>query len=144
MRPSTHCKIVCSFAWSRHVVRFFLAPKIAERNIIFCYNRIMESDILSQVIATEKKIQQSLDLEKIKAREWLERMKKECEEEFIREEDKIKKSLDNLTAEAAREAGGEAAGIVSRAKAEAERLGRLQAETLSRIVAKQIAGILPG
>jgi len=104
----------------------------------------MESDILSQVIAAEKKIQQSLDLEKIKAREWLERVKKECEEEFIREENEIEKSLENLTAEAAREAAGEATGIVSRATAEAEHLGRLQADTLSRIVGKQIAGILPG
>ncbi len=103
----------------------------------------MERDILSQVIEAEKDIQQFLDLEKIKAREWLERVKKECEEEFIREEKNIKESLEKSTAEAAREAGVKAAGTVSRAAAAAERLGRLQTETLSRIVAKQIAGILP-
>ncbi len=104
----------------------------------------MESDILSQVIAAEKEIQQILDHEKVNAREWLERVKKECEEEFIREEKNIKKSLEKLMADAAREAGVEAAGAISRATAEAERLGRLQSETLSRIVKKQIAGILPG
>jgi vacuolar-type H+-ATPase subunit H len=104
----------------------------------------MERDILSQVIEAEKEIQHCLDLEKIKAREWLERVKKECEEEFTREEKNIKESLEKSTAEAAREAEVKAAGIVSRATAEAGRLGRLQAETLSGIVAKQIAGILPG
>ena len=104
----------------------------------------MERDILSEVIEAEKEIQQCLDLEKIKAHEWLERVKKECEEEFIREEKNIKKSLEKSTAEAAREAGDKAAGAVSRATADAERLGRLQAEALSRIVAKQIDSILPG
>ncbi len=103
----------------------------------------MEKDILSQVIEAEKEIQQGLDLEKIKAREWLERVKKECEEAFTREDKNIREALEKTTAEAAREAGIKAAGTVSRATAAAERLGRLQTETLSRIVAKQIAGILP-
>jgi hypothetical protein len=104
----------------------------------------MEKDILSQVIEAEKKIQQCLDLEKIKAREWLECVKKEYEEEFIREDRNIKESLEKSTIEAAREAEVKAAGTLSQATAAAERLGRVQAETLSRIVAKQIAGILPG
>ncbi len=110
----------------------------------FCYNRIMEKDVLSQVIEAEKEIQQCLDLEKIKAREWLERVKKDCEEEFIREEKNIKESLERAVAEAAREADARAAGAVSRATAEAERLGRVEEETLSRIVAQQVAVILPG
>lgn len=104
----------------------------------------MEKDLLSQVIEAEKEIQQCLDLEKIKAREWLERVKKEYEEEFIREEKNINESLEKSAAEAAREAGARAAGTVSQAAAAAERLGRLQTETLSKLVAKQIAGILPG
>jgi hypothetical protein len=104
----------------------------------------MERDLLSQVIEAEKEIQQCLDLEKIKVREWLERVKQECEEEFTREEKNINESLERSTAEAASETGVKAAGTVSRAVAAAERLGRLQTETLSTIVAKQIAGILPG
>ncbi len=104
----------------------------------------MEKDVLSQVIEAEKEIQQCLDLEKIKAREWLERVKKDCEEEFIREEKNIKESLERAVAEAAREADARAAGAVSRATAEAERLGRVEEETLSRIVAQQVAVILPG
>ena len=99
---------------------------------------------MSQVIEAEKEIQQCLDLEKIKAREWLERMKKECEEEFIREEKNINESLERSTAEAAKEAGDKAAGAVSQASAAAERLAHIQAETLSKIVAKQLSGILPG
>jgi hypothetical protein len=104
----------------------------------------MEKDILSQVIEAEKEIQQCIDREKIKAREWFERVKKECEEEFVREDKNIKESLERSTAEAAREAGDKAAGTVSRATADAERLGRLQTKVLSKLVAKQIAGILPG
>lgn len=104
----------------------------------------MERDLLSQVIEAEKEIQQCLDLEKIKVREWLERVKKECEEEFIREERNINESLEKSAAEAAEEAGVRAAETVSQAAAAAERLGRLQTETLSKLVAKQIAGILPG
>ena len=118
--------------------------KVTFGRSFFWYNRIMERDILSQVIEAEKEIQQCLDLEKIKAREWLERVKKECEEEFIREEKNIKESLEKSTAEAAREAGAKTAGTVNQATAAAERLGRVQTETLSKIVAKQIAGILPG
>ena len=104
----------------------------------------MERDILSQVIEAEKEIQKCLDLEKVKVREWLERVKKECEEEFILEEKNIKASLEKSTAEATKAAEVKAAGIVSQAMATAERLERLQTETLSRVVAKQIDRILPG
>lgn len=112
--------------------------------IYFCYNGIMERDILGQVIEAEKEIQQCLELEKVKAGEGIERVKRECEEEFIREKRNIEASLEKSKAEAAREAEGKASGTVSRAAAAAERLGRLQKETLSRIIAKQITGILPG
>jgi hypothetical protein len=104
----------------------------------------MERDILSQVIEAEKEIQQCLDLEKVKIREWLERVRKECEEEFIREEKNINASLKISAAEAAGEAEVKAAGIVRQATATADRLGRLQAEVLSNSIAKQINRILPG
>jgi hypothetical protein len=113
-------------------------------SIYFCYNGIMERDILGQVIEAEKEIQQCLELEKVKEGERIERVKKECEEEFIREKRDIEASLEKSKAEATREAEGKAAGTVRRAAAEAERLGRLQKETLSRIIARQITGILPG
>ncbi len=104
----------------------------------------MEKDILSQVIEAEKDIQQCLDREKVKTRAWLEQVKKECEEEYIREEQQINASLKQSTAEAAAEAEAQAEGIVSRAAEQTEHLGRVPAEALSGIVAKQIRRILPG
>jgi vacuolar-type H+-ATPase subunit H len=104
----------------------------------------MERDILSQVIEAEKEIQQCLELEKIKVREWLEHVKKESEEEFIREDKKIRESLEKSIAEATKEAEAEAAGVVSKATTEAERLEQLKPDTLSKIITKQIEKILPG
>ncbi len=104
----------------------------------------MERDILSQVIEAEKEIQQCLDRERIKSREWLERIKKECEEEYRKEEQRITASLERSMAEAVSEAEAKAAGIISRAAGQTERLGHVQAGILSRIVAKQINRILPG
>jgi vacuolar-type H+-ATPase subunit H len=104
----------------------------------------MEKDILSQVITAEKELQQCLDSEKVKAREWLELLKKECEEEFIREEQRIKELLEKSTADAVSTARAKAGGIVSQAAKEAERLERVPDETLSGLVAKQINRILPG
>lgn len=103
----------------------------------------MEKDILSQVIEVEKEIQSCLDIEKVKVHEWLERIKKECEEEYIREEKKVRDSLDQSLEEASKEAALKAEEIVSRAEAGAERLGRLPPETLAKIVIQRIAGILP-
>ncbi len=104
----------------------------------------MEKDILGQVIEAEKELQQCLDREKVKAREWLEVVKKECEEEFIREEQRIKEMLEKSTADAVSKAHVKAAGIISQAEREAERLGRVPDEVLSKLVAKQINRILPG
>ncbi len=104
----------------------------------------MEKDILSQVIEAEKEIQRCLDREKIKSREWLESVQKECEEEYVREERSIRESLERSMTEAAAEAATQAEAIVSRAGFQTERLGQLPDETLSRIVKKQIGRILPG
>jgi len=104
----------------------------------------MERDILSQVIEAEKEIQQCLELEKIKVRGWLERVKKESEEEFIQEDKRIRESLEKSVAEATKEAEAEAAGIVSKATTTAERLEQLKPDTLSKIITKQIEKILPG
>ena len=104
----------------------------------------MEKDILSQVIEAEKEIQQCLELEKIKVREWLERVKKECDEELVCEEKKIKGSLEKSKEDAAKEAEIKAAGIVREATAAAERLGQMNTKTLSNIIAKHIDRILPG
>ncbi len=103
----------------------------------------MDKDILSQVIEAEKEIQLCLDREKVKTREWIERVRKECEAEYVREEQLIRESLDRSIAENASEAEKAAAGIVSRAETEAMRLGRVSDGTLSKIVGNHIRCILP-
>jgi hypothetical protein len=50
----------------------------------------MEKDILSEVIEVEKEIQKCLEVEKAKSHDWLEKVKKESEEELVREERNIK------------------------------------------------------
>ncbi len=104
----------------------------------------MEKDILRQVIEVEKEIQKCLESEKVKIREWLEGVKKESDEEFLREELEIKQSLDQSLREATRQSETAAAEILSEAADAAERLKRLKAETLTGIIGRRIAGILPG
>jgi hypothetical protein len=104
----------------------------------------MEKDVLSQVIEAEKEIQKCLEAEKVKVREWLESVKRECESEFAVEERKIKESLDLSMAESAKQSEAKAGRIVEEAGQYAARLEQLRPETLSAIVRKQIANILPG
>ena len=104
----------------------------------------MEKDVLSQVIEAEKEIQKCLEAEKVKVREWLETVKKECESEFTAEEKKIKESLDLSMAESAKQAETKAGRIVEEAGQSAARLEHLRTETLSAIVRKRITTILPG
>lgn len=104
----------------------------------------MEKDILSQVIEAEKEIQKCLKIEKNKAREWLEGVKKESEAEFLREERRIRESLELTQAESAKEADRQAAEIVQQAARAAERLGQLGTGTLQRLIEKRLTEILPG
>lgn len=99
--------------------------------------------MLSEVIEAEKEIQKCLELEKIKVREWLETVKKESEEQFSREENKIRNLHAESLEEAARAAEAEALRTVSRAAALSERLRQLPAGTLSRFVEEKILKILP-
>jgi len=103
----------------------------------------MENDILGQVIEVEKEIQKCLELEKTAAREWLESVKKECEEESVREGQKIKESLLRSIDSVSKDAGVKAAEVVKQAAGDVERLGKLDAAVLARIVSKQIGRILP-
>jgi len=104
----------------------------------------MQKDILSEVIEVEKEIQKSLEVEKAKSHDWLEKVKKESEEELVREEKTIKESLNKSIEVAKKEAELKAAEIMKQTKARAERLAKLNDETLADIVGKQITRILPG
>ena len=104
----------------------------------------MEKDTLSQVIEAEKEIQKRMEIEKAKAAEWLESAKKGAEADYLREEKKVRASIDQWQAETAKEAEENAARIVGCAAREAERFGAVEADSLKRIVLKHIARILPG
>ena len=104
----------------------------------------MEKDILSEVIEVEKEIQKCLEVEKAKSHDWLEKVKKESEEELVREERNIKESLNKSIEVAKKEAELKAAEIVKQTEARAERLATLNDGTLEGIVGKQIIRILPG
>jgi vacuolar-type H+-ATPase subunit H len=104
----------------------------------------MEKDILSQVIEAEKEIQKCLELEKVKAREWIEGIKRESQEAFQSEEQKIKHTLEQSLADAAREAEREAAAITNKAAAAARNLGDVNRDLLQEIVQGHIIKILPG
>lgn len=104
----------------------------------------MEKDILSEVIEVEKEIQKCLEVEKAKSHDWLEKVKKESEEELVREERTIKESLNKSIEFAKKEAELKAAEIVKQTEARAERLSKLNNDTLVGIVGKQIIRILPG
>lgn len=104
----------------------------------------MEKDVLSQVIDAEKEIQKCLEAEKQKVREWIEGVKKESEDDFFLEQQKIKESLERSIAEAARQAEAATEEVVRAATAAAERLGRLGPGELRALVARRIAVILPG
>ncbi len=104
----------------------------------------MEKDILSEVIEVEKEIQKCLEVEKAKSHDWLEKVKKESEEELVREERNIKESLNKSIEMAKKEAELKSAEIVKQTEARAERLAKLNDETLVGVVGKQITRILPG
>jgi vacuolar-type H+-ATPase subunit H len=104
----------------------------------------MQKDILSEVIEVEKEIQKCLEVEKEKSRDWLEKVKKESELELAREEKNIKESLNKSIEVAKKEAELNAAEIVKQTEARAERLAKLNDQTLVDIVGEQITRILPG
>lgn len=104
----------------------------------------MEKDILSEVIEVEREIQKCLEQEKAKAQEWIEKVKKESGEELARSEREIREEFDRAMADAEKDATVKAGEIVEEAEAQATRLRTLDDGLLTRIVAKQIRGILPG
>jgi hypothetical protein len=104
----------------------------------------MEKDVLSQVIDAEKEIQKCLEAEKVQVREWIDSVRKESEETFLREQQRIGESLERSVAATAAQAEATADEVVRTAAAAAERLGQLGPETLRALLARRISVILPG
>ena len=104
----------------------------------------MEKDVLSQVIEAEKEIQKCIEAERAKAREWLDSERKQAEEAFLLEQEKIKHYQEQSLAAADREAETKIQEIVREAARSAERLGQLDTKVLLKLVEQRMSGILPG
>jgi hemoglobin-like flavoprotein len=104
----------------------------------------MDNNILSEVIEVEREIQKCLELEQAKARDWLEKVKKECAGEFLKEEALVKDSLATAEVRARNEAEENAASSVMAAAAVIEQLDHLDRTMLQAVVDKHIRTILPG
>ncbi len=103
----------------------------------------MENDLLVRIIAAEKEIQECLEDEKAKAREWLEAVRKEAEEDFNREEARISESLGEAEETAKKEAESKAVIIMKAVEEKAGRMERLDDDTLKRAIMRQLHRILP-
>ncbi len=104
----------------------------------------MENNILREIIGVEKEIQQSLEQAKEMTRAWLETRRKEIDERGAREEKEIVASFQRAREKLAREAASRADALVKRAEQQADRIVRLENDTLARIVANHIHKIMPG
>jgi len=112
--------------------------------IFFCYNERMDNNILSEVIEVEREIQKCLELEQAKARDWLEKIKKECADEILTEEARIKASLAESEDRARKEAEESIASSVKDAAALVEQRDHLERAVLQAVVDKHLRIILPG
>ena len=104
----------------------------------------MDNNILSEVIDVEREIQKCLDREQEKARDWLAKVKKECADELVREEELIRDSLAAAEDQARKEAEESAASSLSAAAALVEQRDHLDRALLQAVVDKYIRTILPG
>uniref|UniRef100_A0A831U116 Uncharacterized protein n=1 Tax=Geobacter metallireducens TaxID=28232 RepID=A0A831U116_GEOME len=104
----------------------------------------METDILADIIATEREIQQRLAAEEGRLRERLEEVRREMAGEEAAEEERLRRRLGEEVAAARREAERRAALLLEETEARGERLARLDDDTLRRIVLGRLAGVLAG
>jgi len=118
---------------------------IAELNLtclVFCYNRAMDKDILNEVIEAEKDIQQCIEQEQVRLRDWLDGVKKEAAEAVARAERNDGESLGRSLEEAKRDAEMRAKQTVESAEARAARYQDLEDTVLTEIIMKRLPRIL--
>lgn len=104
----------------------------------------MDNNILSEVIEVEREIQKCLEIEQAKARDWVEKVKKECAEEVLKEEARINASLAAAEDLARKEADESTTATVRDAAAFIEQMDHLDRAVLQAVVEKHIQTILPG
>jgi len=104
----------------------------------------MESSTLGRIISVEKEIQQQLDLERVKALEWLENEKSTYERKLLEEEGHIKQDFARELEQAVTEAEASASGLLDAARVAAATLENFDEKSLAQIVARYIGRVLPG
>jgi vacuolar-type H+-ATPase subunit H len=104
----------------------------------------MGNDILHEIIAVETEIQGKIEIEKEKTDELVEKVKRDAEDEIVREEDRLKESGAQALKEALADAEMKASDILEKAIAKAEMLKRFDSESLGEIILERIILILPG
>lgn len=104
----------------------------------------MGNDILHEIIAVETEIQRNIEIEKEKTNEWIEKVKRDAEDEIGRDEERLKESDAQALKEAKADAERKAARIIEKAVARAEMLKRFDSESLREIIMERILLILPG
>ena len=102
----------------------------------------MDKDILNEVIAAEKEIQQGIELEQIRLREWLDQVKKEAAEAVACAERNDGDELGRTVEAAKQDAEQQAKQAVEAAEKRAERFQLLNEAELNAIVMKRLPRIL--
>ena len=103
----------------------------------------MEDDILSKIVEVEKEIQERTEIEKNKAHEWFEKVKKDAETELVTVEKELYESLNRELQDAKQHAEKKASEILLDAQTKAERIEKLSDEILKTVILKYIITILP-
>ena len=103
----------------------------------------MENNILREIIDVEKDIQQSLDLEKLKMREWLDTRKKEIKNDAAKQEQTILQSYQHAHDNAEQEAAKSASELFEQSKRQTDRLAQVENDILVKIVTNHLNKILP-
>lgn len=104
---------------------------------------VMEQDILAEIFAAEKEVQERLAAEQRSSEEWLARVRREIAEQLAAAEKGLKAESEKMLADAQQAAGKSATALLEEAVSQAERLGRISDKDLQEVVAKRLPRILP-
>jgi vacuolar-type H+-ATPase subunit H len=104
----------------------------------------MEDSILAKIIQTEGDIQAKVEAARKRCTEQTQRLKEEAETRIVSEESRIREKCRRSLEEAGLPARQKAAAILEAASRHAEKLRRLDDETLKQIIMREIIRILPG
>jgi vacuolar-type H+-ATPase subunit H len=104
----------------------------------------MEDDVLGKVVETEKEIHQKLEQEKLKAAQWLEKIRTEAENEVSKTEDNLKKSFGDELQEIKKNAEQQASEILKEGRKWSAILEKTGDDILRKSISMHLRQILPG